>query len=153
MYPVVVKKFATENKADPLVFSFYRDLFCFPLLFLCALIAERKLLFPRIRMLIVSQKFDGSCVTGVTLTISRFSSFQDFWACLVTRYVCTCDICIFICLFVCLQLLYIVGVYWAGPEIASAFQPIIPVWTTIIAIVTCTEKFPSPLYVSFMKRL
>lgn len=47
------------------------------------------------------------------------------------------------------QLLYILGVYWAGPDIASAFQPIIPVWTTILAILTCTEKVPSPFLVSF----
>lgn len=53
LYPVIVKKFATENHADPLIFSFYRDLCCFPLLFLCALIAERKIMFPRIKMLVV----------------------------------------------------------------------------------------------------
>ena len=47
----------------------------------------------------------------------------------------------------CMQLLYILGVYWAGPNIASAFQPIIPVWTTVLAILTCTEKIPSPLHV------
>lgn len=52
-----------------------------------------------------------------------------------------------------LQLLYILGVYWAGPDIASAFQPIIPVWTTILAILTCTERIPSPLHVSFTMTL
>ncbi len=46
------------------------------------------------------------------------------------------------------QLLYILGVYWAGPDIASAFQPIIPVWTAILALFTCTEKLPSPFNVS-----
>ena len=46
------------------------------------------------------------------------------------------------------QLLFILGVYWAGPDIASALQPIIPVWTAIIALATCTEKLPSPLNVS-----
>ena len=44
------------------------------------------------------------------------------------------------------QLLYILGVYWVGPDIASAFQPIIPVWTAILAILTCVEKVPSPLH-------
>ena len=50
--------------------------------------------------------------------------------------------------FVKLQLLYILGVYWAGPDIASAFQPVIPVWTTVLAIATCTEKLPSPFHVN-----
>jgi len=54
LYPVIVKKFASEKKADPLIFSFYRDMFCFPLLFICALIVERKLMFPHIKMLVVS---------------------------------------------------------------------------------------------------
>ena len=53
---MVVKKFASEEKADPLVFSFYRDACCFPLLFACALIVERTLIFPRLRMLMVSQQ-------------------------------------------------------------------------------------------------
>ena len=30
---------------------------------------------------------------------------------------------------------------------ASAFQPIIPVWTAVLAILSCTEKIPSPLLV------
>ena len=61
LYPVVVKKFASEQKANPLVFSFYRDFFCFPLLFLCALIAERKLMFPRIKMLLVAAPLCSHC--------------------------------------------------------------------------------------------
>ena len=40
------------------------------------------------------------------------------------------------------QLLYLLGVYYTTADIASMFQPLIPVWTTIIAIVTRTEKFP-----------
>ena len=46
------------------------------------------------------------------------------------------------------QLLYILGVYLAGPDVASSIQPIIPVWAAILAILTCTEQIPSPLHVS-----
>ncbi|XP_064403046.1 uncharacterized protein LOC135348687 isoform X3 [Halichondria panicea] len=41
------------------------------------------------------------------------------------------------------QFLYITGAYILPADIASAFQPLIPVWTTLIAIATCTEKMPS----------
>ncbi len=51
LYPVVVKEFAST--AEPLVLALYQDVGCFPLLFLCALIAERKLMFPRPKMLLV----------------------------------------------------------------------------------------------------
>ena len=48
------------------------------------------------------------------------------------------------------QLLYVLGVYWAGPVIASALQPIIPVWTAVLAVLTCTEKIPSLFLVSLV---
>ena len=32
---------------------------------------------------------------------------------------------------------------------AYLLQPLIPVWTAILAILTCTEKVPSPLHVCF----
>lgn len=51
LYPVVVKKFA--GGVDPVIFCFYRDLGCFPLLLLCAFIVERKLILPRPRMLLI----------------------------------------------------------------------------------------------------
>ena len=47
-----------------------------------------------------------------------------------------------------LQLLYILGVYWAGPDVASTIQPIIPIWTAILALLTCTEKLPSLFHVN-----
>lgn len=40
------------------------------------------------------------------------------------------------------QLMYILGVYWAGPNIASAFQPATPVWSAIFAILFRVEKLP-----------
>ena len=40
------------------------------------------------------------------------------------------------------QLLYILGVYWAGPNIGSAFQPAMPVWAAFYAIVFRVEKMP-----------
>ncbi len=53
LYPVIVKEFASKNKASPIIFSFYRDLCCIPLLFLCALIVDRKILFPDLKMLVI----------------------------------------------------------------------------------------------------
>eukprot|EP00731_Ephydatia_muelleri_P027306 Em0019g179a len=44
------------------------------------------------------------------------------------------------------QVLYIYGVYWVGPNIAGAFQPAIPVWTTLLAFITCTDKWASPVF-------
>ena len=77
LYPVIVKKFASEKKADPLVFSFYRDFCCFPLLFLCALIAERKIMFPRIKMLVVCV-LSGSVMTFDPFLVSVLG-VHDTW--------------------------------------------------------------------------
>jgi hypothetical protein len=56
IYPIVIKMFANspDAKANPLVLSFYRDVCCTPVLFLCALIAERKFLVPSVGMLLVN---------------------------------------------------------------------------------------------------
>lgn len=40
------------------------------------------------------------------------------------------------------QLLYILGVYYTNANIASIFQPAIPVWTALLAIITRIEPFP-----------
>ena len=41
------------------------------------------------------------------------------------------------------QIFYLIGVTFVGANTASIFQQMIPIWTTIIAIITCTEKMPS----------
>ena len=41
------------------------------------------------------------------------------------------------------QLFYILGVTYTGANISSIFQQLIPIWTTFLTIVTCTEKLPS----------
>ena len=41
------------------------------------------------------------------------------------------------------QFFYIMGVYYVGASISSVFQPAIPVWTALLAIVTRIEKPPS----------
>ena len=40
------------------------------------------------------------------------------------------------------QLMYILGVYYTTADTAAIFQPLAPVWTTLIAILTKTEKLP-----------
>ena len=40
------------------------------------------------------------------------------------------------------QLLYILGVYFTNANIASIFQPAIPVWTALLAIIVRIEPFP-----------
>eukprot|EP00118_Oscarella_pearsei_P020650 m.225208 g.225208 ORF g.225208 m.225208 type:complete len:357 (+) comp40011_c1_seq4:39-1109(+) len=102
-YGVIVKKFAEQNKANPLIFCFIRDGCCFPVLMLCALVAERKLFIPRGKKIVVFF-FLG--------TLGMFGN----------------------------QFFYIMGVYYAGADIASIFQPVIPVWTALFAIVFRIEK-------------
>ena len=53
LYPVIVKKFASNSNTNPVIFSFYRDLFSVPLFFLCVIIVERKFMFPQPKMLLV----------------------------------------------------------------------------------------------------
>jgi len=52
-YGVIVTKFAKDNKADPLVFCLLRDGFCFPVLFLAGYIAEKRILIPNWRELVL----------------------------------------------------------------------------------------------------
>ena len=104
-YGIVVTKFAQKNKANPLVFSFIRDLCCFPVLMLAAFVAERKIMIPTLREM------------PLFIILGFLGMF-------------------------CNQLLYILGVYWAGPNISSAFQPAIPVWAAFFALVFRVEQFP-----------
>lgn len=107
----IVRKFATYENADPLVFSFYRNIFSIPVLFFCAFIAEGCIKLPRpfIPMVPLLILLGGLGILGG-------------------------------------QVLYIYGVYWTGPNIAGAFQPAIPVWTALLAFVTCTDKWASPVF-------
>ncbi|EDQ93118.1 uncharacterized protein MONBRDRAFT_5412 [Monosiga brevicollis MX1] len=41
------------------------------------------------------------------------------------------------------QLGFIEGLYYAGPDVASIFQPLIPVFTAFFAFVVCMERLPS----------
>ena len=40
------------------------------------------------------------------------------------------------------QLLYLLGIYYTNANIASIFQPAIPVWTALLAIIVRVEPFP-----------
>ncbi|KAI6660499.1 WAT1-related protein [Oopsacas minuta] len=40
------------------------------------------------------------------------------------------------------QVLYLLAVTFVGANIASIFQQIVPIWTIILTIITCTEKVP-----------
>ena len=42
----------------------------------------------------------------------------------------------------CSQFLYVIGVYYTTANVASMFQPLIPVWTCIIAVLARIEKVP-----------
>ena len=41
------------------------------------------------------------------------------------------------------QLLYLLSVTYVGANITTIFQQMIPIWTTFLTIITCTEKLPS----------
>lgn len=43
----------------------------------------------------------------------------------------------------CNQLFYILGIYYTSANTASIFQPAIPVWTSIVAVVARIEPFPA----------
>ena len=42
----------------------------------------------------------------------------------------------------CNQVLYVLGVYYTTADVASMFQPVIPVWTCIVAVLARIEKVP-----------
>ena len=46
------------------------------------------------------------------------------------------------------QILYLLAVTIVGANIASIFQQIVPIWTIILTIITCTEKMPSLISIS-----
>ena len=41
------------------------------------------------------------------------------------------------------QLFYLLGVTYIGANITTIFQQLIPIWTTFLTIITCTERVPS----------
>ena len=51
------------------------------------------------------------------------------------------------------QVLYLLAVTFVGANIASIFQQIVPIWTLILTIITCTEKIPSITSVSTWLKL
>eukprot|EP01006_Ploeotia_vitrea_P066701 TRINITY_DN95514_c0_g1_i1.p1 TRINITY_DN95514_c0_g1~~TRINITY_DN95514_c0_g1_i1.p1 ORF type:complete len:373 (-),score=25.43 TRINITY_DN95514_c0_g1_i1:68-1186(-) len=107
-YGVLVKKFAAANNhgAKALIFSMYRDMFCFPVLLLAASLIEIPLVRPKTWKEFLLFAFLG--LTGM---------FGN-------------------------QLFYILGVYLTTADIASIFQPSIPVFTSLIAIISRTEPLP-----------
>ena len=62
-YGVIVSKFATENQADPLIFSLIRDAGCFPVLLLAAFAVAETL----ITLL-------DQTVTGIWSVVKRFEA-------------------------------------------------------------------------------
>ena len=124
-YGVIVKKFAENNKADPLIFCLIRDGCCFPVLLLCALVAERKFVYPKGKKLLIFFILGtlGKLIAHVrakpsnliTTNCQQLGMFGN-------------------------QFFYIMGVYFAGADIASIFQPTIPVWTAFLALALRLEK-------------
>ena len=52
-YGVIYTKLAKGTKVDPLIFCFYRDGGCAPVLFVVSYLLEKKLLIPKVRYTIV----------------------------------------------------------------------------------------------------
>lgn len=105
-YGIVLKKFAQGAHANAVVFSFFRDGCCFPVLLVTASILERGPKFPR-----STEELGVFCLLGVT----------GMWG---------------------NQLFYILGLYYTNATIASCWQPAIPVFAAVIAIVLRVEPFP-----------
>ena len=41
------------------------------------------------------------------------------------------------------QFTYLLGVYYVSPDVASMLQPVVPVWTFIVAVIAKVEKLPN----------
>lgn len=48
----------------------------------------------------------------------------------------------FFCMFLG-QFTYLLGVYYVSPDVASMLQPVVPVWTFIVAVIAKVEKLPN----------
>lgn len=78
---MVVKKFAST--VNPLVLSFYRDTGCFPMLFLCALIVERKAMVPGWRMCLVCMSRQERYIATGIMPIGTRSRYHGWMACMI----------------------------------------------------------------------
>eukprot|EP00040_Diaphanoeca_grandis_P030306 m.178966 g.178966 ORF g.178966 m.178966 type:complete len:422 (+) comp31953_c7_seq1:329-1594(+) len=106
-YGVIVYKFARFAHANAIVFSFYRDVGCWPVLLLTGRILEGPLRFPN------SWKD-----LGLFMSLGLTGMFGG-------------------------QLFYILGVFFAGPDVASIYQPAMPVWAAVFVIIVGAEKVPN----------
>ncbi|XP_064403041.1 uncharacterized protein LOC135348684 [Halichondria panicea] len=108
LYPVVIKYFLSQakEKANPYVFTFYRDAGAVPVLFLASYIFEGPIQIPDRKMgaILVLLGFIGTFVS---------------------------------------HFLYISGAFNLDPDIATAIMSILPVSTSIVSVLMCTESPPS----------
>jgi|EP01047_Picozoa_sp_COSAG01_P048299 drug/metabolite transporter (DMT)-like permease len=105
-YGIVLKKFAQAAHENAVVFSFFRDGCCFPVLLAAAVLIEGGPKVPKSRKELLT--FLGLGVTGM-------------WG---------------------NQLFYILGLYYTNATIASCWQPSIPVFAAVMAIILGVEPFP-----------
>ena len=106
-YGVLLKKFNNDNPFNPVVFSFYRDIGCFFVLFAGARLLEGHVKWPALR----------------ELPLFILMGVSGCWA---------------------NQLFYLMGNFYTTADIASIWQPAIPVWTFILSVLFQVEA-PPPL--------
>lgn len=155
-YGVILKAFAQSVDINPLVFSFLRDLFAAPILMLSAFLFESNI--PTItesneqdknsvEMESVLQDEENEEITEKEEENAKPNHFSQYLSSRKLRVPKGKEWILFIILGLTgmfgNQLLFIEGVYLTNPSIAAMFQPLIPIFTAIFAIITLTDPFPN----------
>ena len=151
-YGVILKAFAQSVDINPLVFSFLRDICAAPILLCAAFVLEAHnenkdssdqldveldVIHDSVDEEVLSVEKSGSLVQKLIgfvksrrLRIPKRGEWILFFLLGLTGMFGN-------------QLFYIEGVYLTNPSIAAMFQPLIPIFTAIFAVITFTDPFPS----------
>lgn len=124
-YGVILKVFAQAAEINPLIFSMLRDILATPVLLLAAFFIE-----PNYSVVSIESASEDENVRRKCVRVPKSGELLLFALLGLTGMFGN-------------QLLFIQGVYFTNPSIASMFQPLIPILVALLASLTCTDPFPS----------
>lgn len=146
-YGVVLKQFAQGANVNPLIFSLLRDMCATPVLLLCGIIFESKQndVQPSERNDNDTEDTELDDMGNTTHTTETVEEAQQSPKCSINLKLPNRNEFLLFALLGITgmfgnQLLYIQGVYFSNPAIASMFQPLVAIFSAIFATVTCTDK-------------